>query len=297
VEIENQVQVSVVIPCYNGEATITETLEALVRQEWDGGWEIVLSDNGSTDSSVEIFQKIAEAHPEIPMRVADASQRPGQPHALNTGVQAAFGQAVLFCDTDDVVAPGWLSAMAVALKNHDFVAARMDLRKLNEDWVYQSRRNIQEKELPKIGYPPYLYHAGGGTIGFRKTVFEKVGEFDHSLPYLHDTDFCFRSQLAGFKIHYVPEAVMYYRFRSDLDTMFYQAYRYARYNVILSKRYKSYGTAAKGRWRNFVSVWISLIKAYFRPRYDMVAKARFKWKLGWQTGLLVGVLQNRYPPP
>lgn len=294
---DKQTEVSVVIACYNGEATIAETLDALVSQEWNGGWEIILSDNGSTDFSVKIFQKIADAHPEIPMRVVDASQRSGKPHALNTAVQVAFGQSVVFCDADDVVAPGWLSAMASALRNHDFVAARMDLQKLNVDWVYQSRKNAQEKELPKIAYPPYLYHAGGGTIGFRKAVFERVGDFDHSLAYLEDTDFCFRAQLAGFKIQYLPEAVIYIRFRSDLKAIFYQAYNYAKYNVILSNRYKSYGTAAKGRWRHFLLAWISLIKAYVRPRYDMASKAIFKRKLGWQTGLLVGVLQNRCSLP
>ena len=294
---KKKTEISVVIACYNGEATIAETLEALVRQEWDGGWEIILSDNGSTDFSVEIFQKIADANPEIPMRVVNASQRPGQPHALNTGVQAAFGQAVVFCDADDVVAPGWLSAMAGALRNHDFVAARMDLQKLNEDWVYQSRINTQQKELPKIAYPPYLYHAGGGTIGFRKAVFEKIGEFDHSLPCLHDTDFCFRAQLAGFKIQYLPEAVICIRFRSDLNAIFWQAYNYARYNVTLSKRYQNYCPARKNRWKRFIAGWISIIKAAFCTRHDMASEAVFKWNLGWHAGLLVGVLQNRCPPP
>lgn len=294
---EKQMEISVVIACYNGEATIAETLDALVSQEWDGGWEIILSDNGSTDFSVEIFKKIADAHPEIPMRVVDASQRQGQPHALNTGVKAALGRAIVFCDADDVVAPGWLSAMANALIKHDFVAARMDFHKLNKGWVCQYRINSQEKELPKIPFPPYFYHAGGGTIGFQRAVFEKIGEFDHSLPILHDTDFCLRAQLAGFKIHYVPEALIYIRLRSDLHAIFWQAYNYAKYGVTLSKRYKNYDPAAKGRWRHSVQAWISLIKAYVCPRYDMASKARFKWKLGWQTGLLVGVLQNRCPPP
>lgn len=294
---EKQMEISVVIACYNGEATISETLEALVEQQWNGAWEIILSDNGSTDFSVELFQKIAKAHSEIQMRIVDASQRPGQPHALNMGVKAAHGQAVVFCDADDVVAPGWLSAMAGALRNHNFVAARMDLQRLNKDWMLETGKNIQEKKLGKIPYPPYLYHAGGGTIGFRKAVFEKVGEFDHSLPYLHDTDFCFRVQMAGFKIQYVPEAVISIRYRSDLDKIFCQAYNYAKYNVILSKRYKNYGAPAEGRWQRFLSGWKYIIISYFRKCHDMASKARFKYKLGWQMGLLVGALENRCPPP
>jgi glycosyltransferase involved in cell wall biosynthesis len=295
---EKQMDLSVVIPCYNGKATIEETLDALVKQKFDGAWEIILADNGSTDFSVEIFQKIADAHPEIPMCVVDASQRKGQPHALNTGVKAALGRAIVFCDADDVVAPGWLSAMANALKKHDFVAARMDFYKLNKGWVCQYRINAQEKELPKIDYPPYFYHAGGGTIGFRKSVFEKIGEFDQSLPILHDTDFCFRAQLAGFKIHYVPKALIYIRLRSDLHAIFWQAYNYARYNVTLSKRYKNYGPAAKGRIKRFIAGWISIIKTCFNPGYDIMAsEAVLRWSLGWQVGLFVGALENRLPPP
>lgn len=294
---EKQIEITVVIPCYNGEVTLAETLDGLVAQQWDGVWEILLSDNRSTDRSVAIFREYAVGNPHIPMRVVDASQRKGQPHALNTGVYSAKGLSVLFCDADDVPAPGWLSAMATALREYDFVASRMDLRTLNSDWVFQSRRNAQESELPKISYPPYLYHAGGGTVGFRKKVFETVGEFDHSLPCLHDTDFCFRAQQAGYQIHYEADAVMCIRFRADMDAIYRQAYNYAKYNVIVSKRYKAHGPPPKGRWGRFIKAWRSLWRTYRRPGKDMAEMARFQWKLGWQMGLLAGILQNRCPPP
>jgi glycosyltransferase involved in cell wall biosynthesis len=289
--------ISVIIACYNAEKTLSETLEALCTQEWDGTWEIILSDNRCTDGSVDIFQGFARRYPQIAMRLVDASAIKGQPHAMNVAIHAARGKSVLFCDADDVVAPGWLAAMGGALQKHEFVAARMDLRRLNEAWVSDYRRNKQELELEKLGYPPFLHHAGGGTFGFHKSVFDRVGEFDHNLPCLMDTDFCIRAQLAGFELHYVPDAVIYIRSRSDLRGIYLQAYNYAKYNLILSKRYRAFGRPAPRRWVRFFRRWISLAKVYSRPRSDMVTKARARRTLGWTMGLTAGILTERYPPP
>lgn len=292
-----EILITVIIACYNAEKTLSETLEALCSQAWKGTWEIILSDNRCTDGSVRIFEDFARRYPHIVMRVIDASAKKGKPHALNVAIHAAQGKSVLFCDADDVVAPGWLAAMDAALREHEFVAARMEMRRLNEAWITDYRRNKQEFDLPKIAYPPYLHHAGGGTLGFRKSLFDRVGEFDHSLTSLEDTDYCFRAQLAGFELCYVPDAVISIRARSDLRGIYVQAYNYAKYNLILSKRYRRFGQPAPRRWRRFLERWILIAKLYSRPRPDAGAKARARRALGWAMGLTAGILTERYPPP
>jgi GT2 family glycosyltransferase len=289
--------ISVIICCYNGEATLAETLEAICNQKWMGSWEVILSDNGSTDQSVATFQGFASHHPEIPMRVVDASAKRGAPYARNVGVREANGSSILFCDADDVVGTDWLSSMAVALERRDFVAARLDLQKLNPEWVVGTRRNSQEFELPRTPYTPHLYHAGGGTMGFRKALFERIGGFDESLLGLEDTDFCFRAQLAGFDLHYVPDAVVYVRARSDARAIFRQAYNQAKYSLILSKRYKEFGPPNPGRWRRFFRRWIQASRQVLRLNHDIASKAKAGRALGWAAGLTVGILQERHPPP
>lgn len=291
------VDVSIVIACFNCQETLPETLAALCLQKWSGVWEIVLADNGCSDRSREVFLEYSERYPQVAMRVVDASQAQGQPHALNCGVRESLGRSVLFCDADDVVGPGWLAAMGSALAENEFVAARMDFKQLNGAIARAYRRNSQETKLQTVEYPPYLPHAGGGTIGFSKKLFERVGEFDRTLPILHDTDFCFRAQLAGFELRFVPDAVIYIRTRSDLKGIYRQGFNYAKYNVVLSKRYRAFGRPAARRWRRFFGLWISTLRGVARSRKGAPEMARAYRMLGWAVGITAGIIRERVPPP
>ena len=69
----------------------------------------------------------------------------------------ASGDALVFVDADDEVAPGWLEAIGNALRVHDFVASRMDFEKLNTPaMAARMRIHPQRTGLQKLWYPPYL---------------------------------------------------------------------------------------------------------------------------------------------
>jgi glycosyltransferase involved in cell wall biosynthesis len=193
---------SVVIACYNGATTLPVQLEALSTQEWSRSWEVVLADNGSTDGSAEIATGYAKKLPN--MRMVDASACQGQPFALNTGIRASRGASIALCDADDEVAPGWLAGMGEALLQHDFVACTMDHVKLNPAWLQWPQ---QKTELQRLWYPPFLPHAGGATLGFKRTLYDDLGGFDERLRYLHDTEFCIRAELKGIRLTFVNTAV------------------------------------------------------------------------------------------
>jgi glycosyltransferase involved in cell wall biosynthesis len=171
-------KLSIIIPCYNGADTISEQLDALSRQHWNEPWEVLVVDNRSTDNSMDIVKRYQGRIPNL--QIVDASERQGQPYALNVGAKAASGEYLAFCDADDVVGSGWVAAMGSALKKNDFVACRMDFEKLNSPWICAARRNPQKDGSNVYRYPPYLPHAGGGTIGVKKAVFQKVGGFDEA---------------------------------------------------------------------------------------------------------------------
>ncbi|NJN88072.1 MAG: glycosyltransferase family 2 protein, partial [Leptolyngbyaceae cyanobacterium SL_7_1] len=103
-------QLTVVIPCYNAAGTIAIQLEALARQEFSQPWELIVADNGSTDGTQAIAEKYADQFTHF--RLVDASAQRGAAHGRNVGVSVAQSDAIVFCDADDEVAPGWLSAMA-----------------------------------------------------------------------------------------------------------------------------------------------------------------------------------------
>ena len=97
------------LACRNAEAHLGGQLEALAAQECDLPWELVVSDNGSTDRSLAIVREYRDRLPRLV--VVDSSARRGPAAARNDGVRAAGGSLIVFCDTDDVVGPGWLAGV------------------------------------------------------------------------------------------------------------------------------------------------------------------------------------------
>jgi glycosyltransferase involved in cell wall biosynthesis len=281
---------SVIIPCYNGAETIGLQLKAFASQQWSEPWEIIVADNRSTDHTRAIVKNFQEQLPNL--RLIDAFDRQGQPHALNVGVQAAKGDRLAFCDADDEIGPGWVAAMGNALSQYDLVAGRLDAEKLNEKWLQQSRQCPQQQGLQQYDYPPFLPHAAGCNFGVKRTIYDAIGAFDDSLPYLHDTDFIWRVQLGGTPIHFVPDAIVHYRYRDTFSGIYRQAVNYAEYNVILYKRYRSQGMPMLTVRAGILKKWKRIFKDLFGVR-DKTSYARWLWMFGWQIGRLKGSLKHR----
>jgi glycosyltransferase involved in cell wall biosynthesis len=287
-------KLSVIIPCLNGADTIGAQLEALAAQQWDQPWEIIVADNGSTDDLVGVVERYRDRLPNL--RIVDASARRGQPYALNVGARAAAGDALAFCDADDEVAPGWLRAMGEALSNYEFVACRVDFEELNPAWVQQVFQDHgQLCGLSKAWFPPYLSHAGGGTLGVKKSIHETVGGFDDAYPYCHDTDYCFKIQLRGINIHFVPDAVLYVRCKHTLLGLFDQARHWSEYTILLYKYYRSFEKGEPQPWRLFIRQCKNILLSLPQLRYK-AGRALWVWKLGWQMGRLTGSIKHHVPP-
>ncbi len=284
-----KIKLSVIIPCYNGADTVGNLLESLSKQAWDKPWEVVVADNRSTDNSRAVVESFRNKLPDL--RIVDAFERQGQPYALNTGVNASRGESVAFCDVDDETGEGWLAAMGNALEKYDFVAARFDFEKLNPPWTLKYRPNPQKDGIQKYSYPPFLPHAGGGSLGVKRFLFDLVGGFDEGFPALHDTDFCWKAQLAGYKLHFVPEAVMHIRLRDTLGGLFKQASYYGEYNVKLYSKYRNLGMPELS-WRPGLRQWKRLMRRLPRLRHA-AERPQILRSLGWRYGRVKGCLKYR----
>ena len=285
-------KLSIVIPCRNAAATLPLQLDALLAQQWHGDWEVIVADNGSNDDSRSVA---ASYHGRVPgLRVIDASARQGAAHARNCGVRESEGDLIAFCDADDQVGASWLAAIAEALARDSFVASRMDYVKLNERLLDGRMSRSQERGLQRIGYPPYWLHAGGSGLGVRRAVHEQVGGFDESLPFLEDTDYCFRIQQAGYPLVFVTNACVHVRIRPNSRALFQQARRWAQYNVLMNRRYGR-GNAIPHPWKSHVQGWRDLIGCFPRLLSRELRPAWLK-SLGTQIGLLEGALRYRVPP-
>lgn len=300
-DFPSQPALSVIIACRNGAATLAETLEGLALQRWDRPWEIILADNGSTDGSAALFEAFARTHPDLAMRVVDAAATPGKPFALNTAIAAARAPAVVFCDADDVPGDGWLAAMGEALERHTIVASRMDFARLNPGWLGRSRGTLQHDGLESLAFLPRFVHAGGGTMGLQRRLVDEIGGFDPDFPYLEDTEFCVRAQIAGHAIAFVPGAVMHVRGREELGPLFRQSYNWGLYEMKIVSRYRDQGVAFDGGWRHYLASWRRLLRHHLRkglrPQPEtMLNAAWLRSGAGRLSGQLVGILRDRVPP-
>ncbi|MDA8105738.1 MAG: glycosyltransferase [Nitrospiraceae bacterium] len=276
-----------IIACLNVADTIAEQLEALAAQQWGETWEVIVADNGCTDETVRIVKQYSECLPNL--RIVDAAARRGKSFALNTAARAARGESLVFCDADDEVAPGWVAAMGRALSQHEFVACRMDIEKLNSLWVRKTHRNPQSDGIQQYTYPRYLPHAGGSTIGVKRRLHEEVGGFDETMIRLQDTDYCWRIQLKGVALHFVPDAVIHVRFRTDLRGIFRQARGCGEYNAKICSKYRPLGMPKASLTAGILS-WLYLPKHFFRIR-NKGDVADFAWQIGYRMGRLKGSIK------
>lgn len=281
------VEVSVVIPCRNAAETIGTQLAALGRQRWAGSWEVVVSDNGSTDATREVIERFRTGLPQL--RVVDSSDRPGPAHARNVGAAAAAGASLLFCDADDEVADDWLAEMGEALRRHDFVAARLERGKLNPDWV----RHSPTRDGLLDTAPPFLPYAFSAALGIKRELHLAVGGFDETfVDTCEDRDYCYRVQLSGIELMLVPGAVVHYRLRQTFRGIYENGRGYAAGNVHLYARYRSLSFRRPSQLKALVGwllLWPRLLLA-LRGRRQL---ARWCWRVGWRIGRLQGSLRYR----
>lgn len=218
-------KLSVILPCYNGSATLDVQLEALTRQHWPGGWEVIAVDNGSTDGSPDIVRRYQDRLPDLQIVQAytPGTKRLGVPHSYNTGIKAATGDAFVFCEADDEVAPGWLEAMGEALAEHPFVVGRLEHRKLNPAWVHPPYGDgYQYAGLARDRTPPYLEGASAAAFGLQRTLYQQLGPLSLDFPMGHDQEYSWRAQVAGYALHFEPRAVVHYREKTRLKDRFRQ---------------------------------------------------------------------------
>lgn len=288
IDRSGEVAISVVIPARNAAEHLVDQLQALAGQEWSGRWEVIVSDNGSRDRTVAIADDFKDRLPEL--RIVDSSRTRGETPARNAGAAAARGDALLFVDADDQVAPGYLAAMAEALDEHEFVAARLDAEHLNSGWILASREPPQQHGLEDFfGYMPVALSC---SMGIRRSLFASLGGFTEGMPAgAEDVDLCWRAQRAGVPLVFVPEACVWYRYRGTLGDVYRQGRNYGRGHALLYRLYGGDGMPGSSVTEG-LKKWISLV-ARLRKVRTKAKWARWIYRLGVYTGRLQGSLRYR----
>jgi glycosyltransferase involved in cell wall biosynthesis len=269
---------SVVIAAHNAEDTLGEQLDALTRQDWPFGGEIIVADNGSTDRTAAFAQSYD--HPIIDIRTVDASAHKGAGFARNCGVLAAQFHNSAFCDADDVVGESWVTEITRGLDHGPAVGGCLEFTRLNPDWVVGSRgRLVAGEELPLFdGVFPVLSSC---NLGIRRDTFLDLGGFDLAYVLGEDAELSLRLHQAATPTTFLPRAVVHYRMRSSLRDIFEQARGWGAVQVTLGR--SLHGSARPGNRRSRARSWLWLV-AHGHILATRAGRARWAYVAGLRIG-------------
>ena len=281
--------VSVVIPARNAAATIGAQLAALADQRFDGNWEVIVVDNGSTDATVATAESWAPRLPRL--RVIAATTRAGAGHARNVGAAAAAGDLLAYCDADDEATPGWLSAIVEEAATSDLVGGPLDDERLNDDVIPQWRPRPPTDELPVVQH--FLPATASANLAIRRSVLTAVGGWcENYRTGYEDVELCWRAQLAGHHLGFAPDAVMAYRYRPELRAFAWQQYGYGVMAPRLFRDFRHHGMP-RSDLRTALGAWKWLLVHLPDVRRSRVQRGVWVRILATRVGRLVGSVRHR----
>jgi glycosyltransferase involved in cell wall biosynthesis len=220
--------VSIIMPCYNGEAFLAEAVGSVLGQTFRD-FELIVVDDGSTDGSAGILARYGD-----PVRVMRQANR-GVSAARNAGIEAARGNFIAFLDADDTWEPDFLEEMVKGMADPQTAIA------------YCGWQNVGVGEGKPFVPPNY---EGADKMGhllrfaslwpihailIRRSLMPAGLPFNPAYPACEDYDLWLR--IASFhRIQLVPRVLAYYRKHGDANATSNQA-RVARYNLLVKQRF------------------------------------------------------------
>jgi len=280
--------VSVIIPARNAAALLPAQLAALGRQHYEHDWELIVVDNGSTDDTADVAMSWSNR---LPLRVVQAPNKSGVNHARNIGIHAAQGNLIAICDADDEVSDHWLTDIVEASLEADAVGGSIDTARLNSPIALLWNSALSDGVPTRPG--GFLPTAIGCNFAVWTDVLYAIGGFDESYTTGADeVEFCWRLQLAGYRLRFSQQAIVHYRLRDDLGALARQFFNYGRGGARLHRDFRSDGMR-HGGLREACKAWAWLFLhlpdlARSRPRRGNWVRAA-----AMRVGKAVGSIEHR----
>lgn len=210
--------VSVVVPVFNGAATIDECLRSLLASDYPADrLELLCVDNASDDDT---GARVGRYAPRV--RLLFEAKR-GAAAARNCGIRAARFDRIAFTDADCTVDPNWLRHLVAPLADPTIgiVGGRI-LAHRPANFIERFGETIHDhRRAIEVFKPPYAITMSWAS---RRDVLEAVGLFDERLLRGQDSELAYRIGQRGLRLVYVDDAVVYHRNESSLWGLFHEGY-------------------------------------------------------------------------
>ncbi len=203
--------ISVIVPVRNAAGTLAACLQALTQQAFDpAGYEVIVVNDGSTDDTSALARR-------YPVRVVDLPPS-GPAAARNQGVALAQGELVLVTDGDCAPAPDWVAHMAAAFAAPEVMGARGAYRTHQTALVARFVQQEYQDKYDRTARRRSIDFIDTYSAGYRRAVFVENGGFETAFPApsVEDQEFSFRLAEKGYRLVFVPDALVYHQHDATL---------------------------------------------------------------------------------
>lgn len=186
--------ISIIIPTYNRQKFIEEAIQSVFDQEYDGNLEVIISDDGSTDRTLEIAKSFGNRLT-ILIKGKDCLSQ-GVSSTRNRGLNAATQPYVCFLDSDDFFLPDHLNRLASVLESNSklgFVFCRtLEVKEENGLRLFKrwTQQHISKNDILDPVCSGKIVNTN--CFLFRRIVFDKIGCFNEAYSTGEDRDMWMR---------------------------------------------------------------------------------------------------------
>ena len=196
-----QPKISIVTITFNSESTVEDTIKSVVSQDYPN-LEYIIIDGGSKDGTLEIVDRYRD-------KIAKVVSEPdkGISDAFNKGIRNATGDIIGIINSDDILLPGALSAVAAAYEEGVGVYR-------GNIYVWDSESNTKILAYPSMKFPLRTFKKRivcHQSTFVAKSVYEKYGCFKTHFKFMMDVDLLVRLYEAGVRFKYIPAELAMFR--------------------------------------------------------------------------------------
>jgi succinoglycan biosynthesis protein ExoA len=238
-------RVSIIVPCYNEQATIRRLLEAIYHQTYSHAeMEVVIADGLSEDATRKEIASFQNENPELPVCIVDNSGRT-IPSAINCAILASRGEIIIRMDAHSHPFPDYVERCLAALDAGlgENVGGVWKIKPGGEGWIAESIALAAAHPLGAgdVGYRTGAQASVVDTVpfgAFRRSLVDKIGLFDETLRGANeDYEFNVRIRQSGGRIWLDPGIASVYYARSTLRDLVRQYWRYGYWKFRMLRRY------------------------------------------------------------
>lgn len=204
------IAITVIIPVYNGEKTISETLESVLKQTYNN-FEIVIVNDGSTDTTQVILNDYAEQD----SRIKVISQKnSGVSAARNNGIVHSEGKYVCFLDADDMYSKTFLEKMyeKITKNNMDICYCGYNVLPITKNNEVRKKYDVFTYENILENYIKGRLPAHTSTWLIKSSVIKNNNIlFEENVSWGEDQEFFYKVLACSNKVTFVSEYLTFYR--------------------------------------------------------------------------------------